>query len=364
MTTSLSSVIKKLLLVFLIFAGLYFAKGLLMPLCIGGILATLFLPFCNYMEKKNISRTIAVLICLTVLILIIIILFSLIGIKVSALLSDLASIQYKAIEMVDTIQDYIFLHLNISIENQLKILTSEQPSYTNIMQVLLGSISAFVAAFILVLAYFIFLLLYRGHIKTFLLKITTKAQRPEMELVIYSAAHISQQYLLGLSKMIVLLWIMYGIGFEVIGLENALFFAMLCGLLEIIPYLGNIVGTSLTVLIAAVNGANTELLISIIITYGIVQLIQTLIFEPLILGPQVKINPLFTVIVLVVGELLWGIPGLILAIPLTAMLKIVCDHSKPLKPYGFLIGGMRNDKYKIGFMQRMNSKLFTVFNKR
>ncbi len=138
---------------------------------------------------------------------------------------------------------------------------------------------------------------------------------------------------------------------------------MLCGLLEIIPYLGNIIGTSLTVLIAAVNGATTELLISIIITYGIVQLIQTLIFEPLILGPQVKINPLFTIVALVVGELLWGIPGLILAIPLTAIAKIVCDHSKPIKRYGFLIGEMVGHKYKVGFMERMKAKLLRVFNK-
>ena len=363
MTTSLSSIIKKLLLVFLIFAGLYFAKGLLMPLCIGGILATLFLPFCKWMEKKNVVRTIAVLICLTVLILIIIVLFSLIGLKVSALLSDLASIEHKAIEAVDTIQDYIFLHLNISIEEQFKILKSEQPSYTNIMQVLLKSISAFVTTFILVLAYFVFLLWYRGHIKVFLLKITAKAQRFEMEQVIFSAAHISQQYLLGLSKMIVLLWVMYSIGFGIIGLDNALFFAMLCGLLEIIPYLGNIVGTLLTVLIAAINGANTELLISIMITYGIVQLIQTLIFEPLILGPQVKINPLFTIIVLVVGELLWGIPGLILAIPLTAMLKIVCDHSKPMRPYGFLIGEIETQKKGFVLIEKLKTK-WSILNKK
>ena len=360
MTTSLSSVIKKLLLIFLIFAGLYCAKDFLIPLCIGGILATLFLPFCNWMEKKKISRSIAVLICLTLLLVTIFIFFSLLGFKVSALLTDIASIKAKAIETMNSIQDYIFLQLNISMKDQVKILKSEQPSYTNIIQVMLNSLSAFVAAFIIVLAYFVFLLLYRSHIKTFLLKITAKAQRPEMEQVIYSAAHISQQYLLGLSKMIVLLWIMYGIGFGVIGLENALFFAMFCGLLEIIPYLGNIIGTSITVLIAAVNGATTELLISIVITYGIVQIIQTLIFEPLILGPQVKINPLFTIIVLVIGELLWGIPGLILAIPLTAILKIVCDHVELLKPYGFLIGEIETQKKGIAFIEKIKSKLSIV----
>lgn len=353
MTTSLSSVIKKLLLLFLIFAGIYFAKEFLMPLCIGGILATLFLPFCHWMEKKKVPQTIAVLICLMVLLLIIFTFFSILGFKVSALLSDLASIKQKATETVDTLQDYIFLHLNISIDDQYKILKSEQPSYTNVMQLMLGSITAFITSFILVLAYFVFLLLYRKHIKTFLLSITTKAQRPEMEQVIFSAAHISQQYLFGLSKMIVLLWAMYSIGFSIIGLENALFFAVLCGLLEIIPYLGNIIGTVLTVLIAAVNGANGELLIGIVITYGIIQLIQTWFFEPLILGPQVKINPLFTIIVLVIGELLWGIPGLILAIPLTAMLKIVCDHIESMKPYGFLIGETPEVKSKTGFIERM-----------
>ena len=362
MTTSLSSIIKKLLLLFLIFAGLYFAKDFLIPLAIGGIFATLFLPFCNWMEKKKVPKTIAVLICLSILLFIIFTLFSLLGFKVSALLSDLVSIKQKATETVNTIQDYIFLHLNISIEDQFKILKSEQPSYANIMQVMLGSVGTFVTTFILVLAYFVFLLLYRNHIKKFLLKITAKAQRPEMEQVIFSAAHISQQYLFGLAKMIFLLWIMYSIGFSIIGVENAIFFAVLCGLLEIIPYLGNIIGTTLTVLIAAVNGANAELLIGIVITYGIIQLIQTWIFEPLILGPQVKINPLFTIIVLVVGELLWGIPGLILAIPLTAMLKIVCDHSKPMKPYGFLIGEIGTQKKEIVFIEKLKSKL-SIFNK-
>jgi predicted PurR-regulated permease PerM len=65
------------------------------------------------------------------------------------------------------------------------------------------------------------------------------------------------------------------------------------------------------------------------------------VLEPLILGHQVKINPLFTIIALIIGDLLWGIPGIILAIPLTAIFKIICDHIEPLKPYGFLIGEIK-----------------------
>lgn len=361
MTLSLSAAIKKLLLLFLIFAGLYFARAFLMPLCIGGILATLFLPFCRWMEKKKISRTAAALACLLAVLIIILAFFSLLGFKVSALLDDLASIKQKAAAALAAVQDYIFLHLDISIEDQFRVLKSEQPSYSNIVQLMLGSVSGFLMAFILVLAYFVFLLLYRGHLKNFLLQVTPKAQRHEMDQVLFSASRISQQYLFGMAKMIFLLWIMYSIGFGAIGLENAIFFAVLCGLLEIIPYLGNIIGTGLTVLIAAVNGADAELLTGILITYGTVQLIQTWLFEPLILGPQVKINPLFTIIALVVGELLWGIPGLLLAIPLAAMLKIVCDHSKPLKPYGDLIGERTASGGNTGYQGKIKAQLFKIF---
>jgi predicted PurR-regulated permease PerM len=203
--------------------------------------------------------------------------------------------------------------------------------------------------------YFAFLLYYRNHIKNFLLKLVKPSKQEEMKQVIYNATNVSQQYLLGLSKMIILLWIMYGIGFSAIGVENAIFFAILCGLLEIVPYVGNITGTILTVLVSAIHGANPSMLGGIIVVYGIVQLIQGWLLEPLILGPQVKINPLFTIIVLVLGQLLWGIPGIILAIPLTAIFKIICDHIESLKPYGFLIGEISVPKKREDILQSLKS---------
>lgn len=357
MTTHSTSFLQKLALVFLIILGLYFAKDFLIPLCIGGILATLFLPFCNWMQGKKIPKGLAVFICFFLLIAIIATLISLLSWKVSELLNDLTLIKQKSIEIGNHLQKYIFNHLNISIEEQITILKKEQPSYANIFQIIFGSIASIFATLILVLVYFAFLLYYRNHIKDFLLKMTKSTTREEMELVISSATKVSQQYLLGLSKMIVLLWIMYAIGFSVIGVENAIFFAILCGLLEIVPYVGNITGTLLTVLVSAIHGANPTLIVGIVVVYGIVQLIQGWLLEPLILGPQVKINPLFTIIVLVIGQLLWGIPGIILAIPLTAILKIICDHIESLKPYGFLIGEITAPKKRDDILQSLKSYL-------
>ena len=358
MSTSSSTFLQKLALVFLIILGLYFAKDFLIPLCIGGILATLFLPFCNWMQRKKIPKSVAVMICFLSLLIIIISLFMLLGWKLSELLNDLTLIKHKSIEIGKHIQKYIFNHLNITAEEQFVILKNEQPSYSNIFQMVFGSITAVFASLILVLVYFAFLLFYRNHIKNFLLKLAKPSKQEEMKQVIYNATKVSQQYLLGLSKMIFLLWIMYGMGFSLLGVENAIFFAILCGLLEIVPYVGNITGTTLTVLVSAIHGANPSLILGIIVVYGIVQLIQGWLLEPLILGPQVKINPLFTIIVLVIGQLLWGIPGIILAIPLTAIFKIICDHIESLQPYGFLIGEIAVQKNREAILLHVK-KYFT-----
>ncbi|PZX92066.1 AI-2E family transporter [Flavobacterium aquariorum] len=343
-TSSSTTIAKKLFLFFLIITGLYYGKVFLMPFVIGGILATLFLPFCNWMEKKKIPKGIAVFLCFFTLFLFLSGLVALLSWKISEVINDITLLKDKASDTVVFIQKYIYSHFNISIEEQYKILKEEKPSYSNMVQMLLSSLAVTLTNLILVTAYFLFLLYYRSHIKQFILKLTAISEQQAMEQIIHKVANVSQQYLIGLSKMIVCLWIMYYIGFSFIGLENALFFAILCGFLEIIPFVGNITGTALTILIAAMHGGNLILIGGIAITYGVVQFIQGWLLEPLMLGPQVKINPLFTIIALVLGELLWGIPGIILAIPLTAMLKIICDHVETLKPYGFLIGEIESKK--------------------
>ena len=344
MKIELNGFLQKLALIFLVMLTLYFAKDFIIPLCVGGILATLFLPFCNWMQQKHTPKGIAVFICLFCLLLTILILILIFYWRFLQVTDDLALIEQQSLKAATNFQKYIFDHLNITIKEQFLILKKEQPSYSNIFQVVFGSIASLFASIILVLVYFVFLLYYRNHLRNFLLKMAKPNQVNEMKQFIHSATQVSQQYLLGMSKMIILLWMMYGIGFGIIGIENAIFFAILCGLLEIIPYIGNIIGTLLTVLFAAIHGDSLALIGGVVLVYGIVQIIQGWILEPLILGPQVKINPLFTIIALVVGQLIWGISGIILAIPLTAIFKIICDHIEPLKPYGFLIGEITTPK--------------------
>jgi predicted PurR-regulated permease PerM len=136
-----------------------------------------------------------------------------------------------------------------------------------------------------------------------------------------------------------------------VGLKHAILFAILCGLFEIVPFVGNFTGNLLAVLMAVTQGGGSEMVIGIIITYAIIQFLQTYLLEPLVVGGEVNLNPLFTIIALVVGQLVWGIAGLVLALPLLGMVKIICDHIPSLQPYGYLMGREKNKSTLADFVK-------------
>src|SRR5690606_32299288 len=110
--------------------------------------------------------------------------------------------------------------------------------------------------------------------------------------------------------------IFYLIGLTIVGVKHALFFAVLSALLSIIPYVGNAVAMLLPMMMVFVQGGDTRIILGVMIVFGLTQLIDSYIFEPLILGSRVDVHPLFIIIVVILGEILWGIPGLILSIPI------------------------------------------------
>lgn len=357
MLSSSTSLLRNLALLVLVLALLFYGKGFFMPLAIGGILATLFLPLCRRIERAKVPRALAALICLFILTIGIAGVLAILGWEISKLTDDLFIIKQRAMAAGNRLQEYIFNHLGVSVEKQSQILKDEQPSLALIMQKIGLSFSYIFTNSLFVLMYVVLFLYYRTHLYHFILMIAGPSNREKTSRMVYSVTVVSHQYLVGLSKMIFCLWIMYGIGFSMLGVKNALFFAFLCGLLEIVPYIGNLTGTTLTVLVAAAQGAGIPVLGGIVIVYGLIQFIQGWILEPLIVGHQVKINPLFIILALVLGELIWGIAGVFLAIPLVAMLKTICDNVESLKPYGFLLGEIGSKKEELPLVKKARKLL-------
>ena len=105
----------------------------------------------------------------------------------------------------------------------------------------------------------------------------------------------------------------------------------------LIPYIGIWIGASLPILLSLATLSPSHAL-AIIAWIATVQFIEANFITPLVIGSKVSINPLVAMLALLGGEMLWGIPGLILALPFTAIIKVIFDHVPTLQPYGFILG--------------------------
>ena len=331
-----------LFFLFLSFASLYFAAEFLIPVTLAAVFSMLFIRFCNWMERKGIKRGLASFLCIALFLSLIAGILLLMSWQLSSLSENMDEMKDRLISLFNDMRVWLSKSIGVSYRQQEKIITEQTSTGATsagsmAMSFATGTFSILINA-LLVTVYMFLFLYYRSHIKNFILKLTDRSDKELADEIVHKSGQVAQKYLSGLGAMIFILWIMYGIGFSIIGVENAIFFAVLCGILEIIPFVGNLTGTSLTVLSVVVQGGDTKMIIWVLVTYFVVQFIQTYILEPLVVGEQVSINPLFTIMSIVVGEMVWGISGMILAIPLIGIFKIICDHVPSLQPYGFLIG--------------------------
>ncbi|WP_240163595.1 AI-2E family transporter [Spirosoma taeanense] len=326
----------------LLFGGLYFARTVLVPVIIGGLLAMLFLPLSNRLEKKGVSRAWAAFLCIVCLLALIAGIGGLLAWQSSELTRDLSGVEDRISEWVGQLKEFIRHTVGIEPQQQQKLIQQQQASgggqVSRIVMAILDSLLAVAVDTVLVLVYLFLLLYFRNHLRSFVLQMVSTDKQPETRKILQESSEVAQQYLAGLAAMITALWVLYGIGFSIVGVKHAIFLAILCGLLEMIPFIGNLTGTALAILVTMAQGGDTNTILGILVVYGVVQFTQTYIIEPLVVGNEVSINPLFTILVIVVGEAVWGIPGMILALPMLGIIKVICDHVEPLRPYGFLIG--------------------------
>lgn len=341
MSKSVSKVLQVTFTIVLMVIILYYGKSILAPLAIACILAMLFVAPSTWMEKRGLPRWPSALLAILFLMLCIVGIGFLLSWQLQNFAEQTSTLKQNLSQMLTTIQHWIQDRLDINRAEQQAIaeeqMKGEPGGDSTVKQVASGTLGLAVD-FILVLVYTYLLLFYRSRLKNFLLTITPSEEQGKTLEMAASATQVAAGYVTGLAKMIVVLWILYGIGFTAIGVENALFFAVVCGLLELVPFVGNLTGTAITILGVTAQGGGTDMIIGVALIYGCVQLVQTYLLEPLIVGNEVNINPLFTIFSLVAAEAVWGIPGMVLAIPVTGMIKIICDRIPRLQPYGYLIG--------------------------
>ncbi|MBC8045285.1 MAG: AI-2E family transporter [Fimbriimonadaceae bacterium] len=340
--------LKVLLWLFLFFGGLYFARLFIIPMVFAVLLALLFMPFCVRLEKYMHSG-LAAFICVLLFISFCIGISAILFWQVGNVFEDMQGIQTQVQQLISEAKTWIEEKFGLSQQKQDKIIensSSNGSEGSEVISAITGILFGFLVDFILVVVYTFIFLSTRTKFYNFILQQRLPSEHAETKIIINNIQKVSQQYISGLAIMIGCLWIMYGIGFTIIGVEHALLFAVLCGILELVPFVGNFTGNVITMLMGITQGGGISLVIKIACTYVTVQFLQTYFLEPLVVGRKVKINAFATIAGLVLAELLWGVAGLILAIPLLGITKIVCSHIPGLQPYADLIGSDEKKKIK------------------
>jgi predicted PurR-regulated permease PerM len=149
---------------------------------------------------------------------------------------------------------------------------------------------------------------------------------------------IQQNYLLGLIKVMIIVGFLNSIGLLLLGIGNPFFFGFLAAFLLLIPYVGIFIGSLLPAIVALATKDSAWYAFGVIVIFSFIQFLEGNFITPKITGSKVSINAFIAILSFVIFAMLWGLAGMIVALPITATLKIIFDNTPEYQAYGFLMG--------------------------
>jgi len=212
----------------------------------------------------------------------------------------------------------------------------------------LASMGYILAAAALTIVYICMILFYQELLLEFTHKLFGIVNDDKVSEILIETKTIIKSYLVGLFAEFAIIAFLNAAGLLLLGIDYAILLGIIGALLNVIPIIGGIVGVVLFMAIALVTKAPV-FVFYIVILHMLIQFIDNHYIIPKIVGSKVKLNALVCLIVVIAGAALWGIPGMFLSIPLTAILKLVLDRIDSLKPWGFLLGDTVTPAEKMKF---------------
>lgn len=333
------------------------AHNILIPLAYAILLSIALLPITNFLENKGIHRSISIIISLALSVIFIGGIIYFLSTQIANFTTSIPQIKKNLNMHYVELEQWISSKFHYTIWQQkqyLKSATSNIHGSDYIGQTVL-SLTGEVIIIILIPVYSFLILFYRNNIRNFLIAVFPQKHEAKVTKTIYQTKGMIENYLLGLLIEMGIMAILSWIGFLIIGIKFALFLAVLAAILNIIPYIGILIATLFTMLVTLGASRDVGDLLWVAILFVVVHNIDTNILKTLILGSKVRINALFTLVGIVVGDALAGYSGMFLAVPAVATLKIIFDQVDELRPWGILLGGENPDEKKNKIQHRVEN---------
>ncbi|PQA58159.1 AI-2E family transporter [Siphonobacter curvatus] len=347
-----------LICVLLIIYGLYALQGVVTLLLFSLLLAMLLFPLCRKLERWKFPRVAAIFVCLVILIGVLVGIGWVVSMQMANFSDDFPKFQNKMNAVLDRAQEMANDQLGLDKTRQnteiRRITNDVLHNSGSYITTFLSSTTSTLADLSLIPLFVFFILLYRDFFRSFVYKLFSKTKRSRLDDVLSKIYVVVQGYLAGLVLVIGIVACLNTTGLLILGIDYAWFFGTLAAVLLLVPYIGILIGSLLPTIYALVTKDSPMYAVGVIGVFSFVQILEGNFITPYVVGSKVSVNPLAAMVVLILGGQLWGISGLVLALPVTAIVKVICDNVDGLKPYGFLLG---DPEYSRGAVVKSSSKL-------
>jgi AI-2 transport protein TqsA len=310
------------LIVFLAYAG----RFLFIPLFFSFLVAVSLHPVCRWLEEHRLNRLIASILCIFILLFVGVMISYLLGSKFQRFAADLPSLNNKFDQLLQKLQQWAKEHYNIDESMQTNYVASLFDGLIKSSKVFLNGIFYVIINGTLCLFFIFYMLFYRSSVKAFVLSFYSRAFQNNIQEILQAIHSTIPNYIKGLLTEILILILLSTVTLLILGIKYAILMAFFAGLLNIIPYIGIYVAALLNMLITIVTGHEGQSL-EVLLVFVIIHIIDANLITPLIVGRRIKLNPLATLIAVIVGKLVCGIPGMFLFIPLAAIINIILEKS-------------------------------------
>ncbi len=345
----------------LIFVGLfafvytlYIGQKIIVPILYATIVAILLNPIVNFLVSKKINKVIAISLAVFLALVVILFIFYIISSQVTMFSETYPQLKEKFDLTSDNLTQWASDKFNI---RPIKITTWIKESQMDaIGNIGIGEKISEAGRILLVgmlLPVYIFMILFY---KTLLLEFVRKLFKSEHHAVVVevltSTKTIIQSYLVGLFFEMLIMAVLNSVGLLLLGIQYAIILGITGAILNIVPYIGGIIAIALPMIIAFVTKDSSTYPLLVLAVYLFIQFIDNHFIIPHVVAKRVQLNALISIVVVFVGGALWGIPGMFLSIPLTAIIKVIFDHIDSLKPWGFLLGNIVPTTSRFSFIKQ------------
>lgn len=346
MTSKVPPYIKAVYIALLIIIIVFFmimAKPILVPLLVSGYIAMLMTDFCNRLEGWKIPRSLAAFIALLGISIGLAALLYFVVAQLQNFTGDFQAdvednLNKLVIGLNKSVMDFCGIDLGMRFGFDMKkVIAFINSGNTNIRELVfltLGTLSNM----LLLPVFIFFLLIYRDHFAVFVTKVFARQRNKILLEHIAEIRKVVHSYLVGAGKVMLILGVVNTIVLFALGIKHAIFFGMLAGLLNIIPYVGPFIGALLPFFFALITKDSLFYPFAIVVAFTLIQFMESSWLTPRITGANVNLNAFVTFLGLLIGGAIWGIVGMILIIPTIAILKKLFELSPDLEPYAYLFG--------------------------